>query len=394
MLQVTEMPEHNTITRVVLKNYKSIRDCDVQLGPITFLVGPNGSGKSNFLEALRFLSYGLSTSLEQSLDSRSGFRSIVHRGADDPARFSIEVFFRLGIEKHGRYLMELGGLEDGRAGITREECSVKTGSVIDWFTVQAGRVESSEGVAPLASDDKLYLVKASGLAAFEPVYRRLTGIVIYNPVPDDIRGFKPEKLYRNLDRNGSGVAEAVYRLKAFAPDRLARVTDYLRRVNSNVLDIDAVSVDANYNLRFGLDRGGGVREEFPSQSVSDGTLRALAVLVALFQSSERNPLSLIGLEEPEAGLHPAAASVLFDSLMEGSGLNQIVVTSHSPDLLDRDDIPENSVKAVAMFDGRTIIGEADEAGKTALKNRLYTTGELMRMDQLRPVGAPDCADAR
>lgn len=46
---------HNSvfIKRVVLKNYKSVAVCSVELGPLTFLVGPNGAGKSNFLDALR-----------------------------------------------------------------------------------------------------------------------------------------------------------------------------------------------------------------------------------------------------------------------------------------------------------------------------------------------------
>jgi predicted ATPase len=52
---VTEMAGPNRISRVILRNYKSIRQCDVSLGSITFLVGPNGAGKSNFVEALRFL---------------------------------------------------------------------------------------------------------------------------------------------------------------------------------------------------------------------------------------------------------------------------------------------------------------------------------------------------
>jgi predicted ATPase len=260
--------------------------------------------------------------------------------------------------------------------------------------VLRGVVTSNQGLTPAASEEKLYLVNASGLPVFEPLYRLLSSIAVYNPVPDEIRGFKSEKGYRYLDRTGSALAEAVFRLKTAAPERLSRVTEYLRKINPGVLNIDAVSVDANYNLRFELDGGTGIREEFPTQNISDGTLRALAVLVALFQKSDRYPLSLTGLEEPEAGLHPAAAGVLFDSLMEGSGFAQVVVTSHSPDLLDREDIPEDSIKAVAMCEGRTIIGGVDEAGRSALRARLYTAGELMRMDQLRPEGAPDCADAR
>jgi predicted ATPase len=278
--------------------------------------------------------------------------------------------------------------------VTREECSVQSLRGNNWFKVSRGAVASNQGLTPAASEEKLYLVNASGLAPFEPVYRVLSSIAVYNPVPDEIRGFKSEKRYRNLDRAGSALAETIFKLKTSGPERLARVREYIKRIDPSVLDIEAVSVDDNYNLRFELDRGAGLREDFSTQNISDGTLRALAVLVALFQKSDRYSLSLVGLEEPEAGLHPATAGVLFDSLMEGSRISQVIVTSHSPDLLDREDIPENSLQAVVMCEGRTIIGAADKVGKTALRRGLYTAGELMRMDQLRPEGAPDCADVR
>jgi predicted ATPase len=173
-------------------------------------------------------------------------------------------------------------------------------------------------------------------------------------------------------------------MKDAAPDRLARVYDYLQRINPNVTGVDPVSIDANFNLRFKLNRGMGHSEDFLANNISDGTLRALAVLVALFQNSDRYPLNFIGLEEPEAGLHAAAAGVLFDGLVEGSTMRQIVVTSHSPDLLDREDIPLEALKAVTMKSGCTIIGEVDQVARTALRDHLYTVGELMRTDQLRP----------
>jgi predicted ATPase len=379
---------------VVLRNYKSIQNCDVALGPLTFLVGPNSAGKSNFVEALRFLSYGLSTSLEQALDNRSGFRSILHRSVGKEACVSIRVFFRLDDGRTGSYLFEIEESPDGGVSVVREECSVQSALGTDWFKVFDGRVTSNQGLTPAASAGKLYLVNASGLAAFESVHRALSGILVYNPIPDVLRGIKPAKGTGLLNRSSDNLAETIYRLKSSAPERLARVTDYLRRISPSVLSFDTNTADANYYLRFDLEGAGEGGERFSTQNISDGTLRALAVLVALFQKGDRHPLTLIGLEEPEAGLHPAAASVLFDSLMEASQFHQVVVTSHSPDLLDREDIPEDSLKAVAMCEGRTIIGEVDEAGKAALKERLYTAGELMRMGQIRPKGAPDCADAR
>jgi predicted ATPase len=82
--------------------------------------------------------------------------------------------------------------------------------------------------------------------------------------------------------------------------------------------------------------------------VSEGTLRAIGILLALFQtSSGSNSISLVGLEEPENNLHPAAAGVLLDALLEASVTVPVIASTHSADMLDRKDLPENSLLAVA-----------------------------------------------
>jgi hypothetical protein len=93
---------------------------------------------------------------------------------------------------------------------------------------------------------------------------------------------------------------------------------------------------------------------------------------------------LIGLEEPEMALHPAAASVLLSALREASQHTQVLVTSHSPDLLDNPEIPTESLLAVENEDGVTVIGPVDSAGRSVLKERLFTPGELLRQNQLIP----------
>jgi predicted ATPase len=120
--------------------------------------------------------------------------------------------------------------------------------------------------------------------------------------------------------------------------------------------------------------------------MSDGTLRALGVLVALFQApaNAHQPYRLVGIEEPEMALHPAASGVLTDSLQDASRYSQVLVTSHSPDLLDDQSISDEAIIAVVAEHGDTKIGRLDEAGRSALQDHLYTAGELLRMDQLRP----------
>ena len=119
--------------------------------------------------------------------------------------------------------------------------------------------------------------------------------------------------------------------------------------------------------------------------MSDGTLRSLGILLALFQNegSTKSP-RLIGLEEPETGLHPAALGILLAALREASEHSQIIVTSHSPDLLDDSSIPTDSILTVDNIAGETRIAGVDEAGREVLKKQLFTPGELLRQNQLTP----------
>jgi predicted ATPase len=132
--------------------------------------------------------------------------------------------------------------------------------------------------------------------------------------------------------------------------------------------------------------GSGDPWRFPAANMSDGTLRALGILVALFQQSNGSRLRvpLVGIEEPEIALHPAAAGVLRDCLRDASRHTQVLVTSHSPDLLDDKDLDPDAILAVVADGGVTRIGPLDAVGRSTLRDHLFTAGELLRLDQLRP----------
>ncbi|MCP4658876.1 MAG: AAA family ATPase, partial [bacterium] len=91
------------ISRVRLKQYRSIAACDVALGPLTVLVGPNGSGKSNFLDALALIADALQNSLEQALRSRGGIGVVQHRSARASGPVELAVEFHLTPELRGEY---------------------------------------------------------------------------------------------------------------------------------------------------------------------------------------------------------------------------------------------------------------------------------------------------
>ena len=68
----TTSTDSRFLTRLVLKDYKSVAACDLRFGPLAVLVGPNASGKSNILDALRFVADSLRNSIEYALRDRGG----------------------------------------------------------------------------------------------------------------------------------------------------------------------------------------------------------------------------------------------------------------------------------------------------------------------------------
>ena len=73
-----------------------------------------------------------------------------------------------------------------------------------------------------------------------------------------------------------------------------------------------------------------------------------------------------------------------DVLLEASEYTQVIVTTHSADLLDRELVPVKSILPVVSVDGESKIGPLDEVGSSVLRDGTFTAGELLRIDQLHP----------
>lgn len=89
------------VTRVRIQNFKSIKACDLQLGSLAILVGPNGSGKSNFLDALRFTTDSLATTLDHALRERGGINEVRRRSGGHPNHFAIAIDLQLPSAERG-----------------------------------------------------------------------------------------------------------------------------------------------------------------------------------------------------------------------------------------------------------------------------------------------------
>ena len=381
------MKDSTFITRVILKNYKSIAACDVRLQPLTFLVGRNGAGKSNFLDALRFVADALNLDLGHAIRDRGGINDVRRRSRGHPNHFSIRLEFVLPEGLTGHYAFRIGTRPPGGYEVQTEECQIQNEQLLtpeEYFRVESGTVtDTSAEVAPAAASDRLYLVNASGLPEFRPVYDAFSRMGFYNLNPDKIRDLQAPDPRDVLLRDGSNLTSVFTKLSPIVKKNIEK---YLSAVVPGIHTVDVKGFGPKETLEFRQDVAGDThRWRFLANNMSDGTLRVLGILVALFQGDDaQKSVTLVGIEEPETALHPGAVAVLLDGLRDAANRTQIIITTHSPELLDDKHLNVNSILAVEAHDGDTVIAPVDEASRSVVQDRLFTAGELLRSNQLQP----------
>ncbi len=369
------------LTRLLLRNYKSLGNVDLELGKLAVFVGPNGSGKSNLLDALRFVSDALNVNLDYALRERGGVNEVRRRSSGRPNNFRIELLLTL---QHwsAKYAFDIKALPSYDYQVAREECKVFSlddfPSQEHYFVVERGRLSQSfPKLSAATTPQDLYLRAVSAEMGFSEVYEYLTRIAVYNPNPAAIRNLQDPDAYPILRRDGSNLPSILRQLRD-APQRLERVQEFLSKIVPGVTKVEPVILGHKETLHFFQRMDNKNDWRFYASSMSDGTLRALAVLVAAFQTA----VTVAGVEEPEVALHPGSAFVLADALIEASESRQILLTTHSPDLLDHEGLSPDALFMVGMQRGTSEVRPIPEEQKQVIRDKLFTAGELLRQRQL------------
>ena len=113
--------------------------------------------------------------------------------------------------------------------------------------------------------------------------------------------------------------------------------------------------------------------------MSEGTLRILGLLLAVYQPYRS---SVVAIEEPESSVHPAAAELVLQVLLDAAQERQVLITTHSPDILDAKELSDEQIRVVTSAHGRTAIAPMAQASRQAIREHLYTPGELLRSNEL------------
>jgi predicted ATPase len=366
---------NNRITKVTVHNYRSLGDVSVELDDLTVLVGPNGSGKSNFLDVLRFVKDALQRGLDAALiaHDRGGIGSIRRYSSKGrPYDISIRIELQIG-EQEGYFAFTLSGDESNVYRIEREEGY--SGS--EGYEIAEGHLTRSTVSHRVAVQERnLTLPLLSNLPEFTSLYDLLTRLGFYSVFPNNLRlPQRPGNPYP-LDEHGDNLSAVLRQITKENAAWQGDLNRSLARIIPSLQDTNTITIQqVGSYLVVRLNHADG--SSFDLALESDGTLRVLGLLTALYQSPA---LPLIGIEEPELYIHPHALAVLNDVLLEASHRSQIILTTHSPDMISR--FPADSLRIVELDQGVTQIGRVREDQRQIIHDQLFSGGDLLRMGEL------------
>ena len=385
------------LERLILRGFRSFRAEAVTFENPLFLVGQNGSGKSNLTDAFAFLAEAMRSPLEAVVESRGGFSVVAHKrfGRGRPANLGMAVELknlRPGTSRV-RYGFELRAKgAGGDFEVVRERCAIEEdgGSLSQFDRTKASRgserwESNVEGLVPVAAPNHLALPLVGGHERFRAVHAFLSEMQVCRIEPAALRSLQdPESgvRLRADGRNSASVLREIQRRTASNGDAMQEL---LETAVPGTVGFRAKRLGPKLTIEFTQSRGEASPVRFHAANMSDGTLRLLGLLLAVFQHPAP---TLLAIEEPEITMHPGAVGAILDVLRWAVGSMQVVVTTHSPDVLDAKWIEDRHLRVVHAEDGLTRVTGVSAATRQALAEHLMGAGELLRANALRASTEP------
>lgn len=373
------------VLKVILKRFRSFPAATLHFDNPLFLVGRNGSGKSNFADVFTFVSEAMASPLQAVFDRRGGIASVRNRSSGQSFPPNLALAFEFGpvngIEG-GRFAFEVKALPNYGYRIVHEQCLVRKQGGHRWWFDRTDRWSSNvEGLTPALEPSALALPLVGGDERFAPIFRILGAMRAYSIEPSKLREMQDPDSGVALRPDGSNAASVLQELLR-GEGAAANKADINRILESIVPATRSVSPKKHGNklsMSFAQEWGDKKKLTFDAFNMSDGTLRSLGLIMAVFQKPSP---SILVIEEPEATIHPGALGAVLDLLRRAAKSMQVLVTTHSPELLDARWITDANLRIVAWQEGASHLLPPSEATRAAMREHLMGAGELLRSNAL------------
>jgi predicted ATPase len=366
------------IKRIRIQNFRSLVNVTVDLDPLTVLIGRSGTGKSNFVQAIRLLRDSLNAR-NFNLDALGGPQRVWHVDHQkEPLDYTIQ-FSIAGIGESFKY-----SIRCSPSGQILDE-SLELGDK-PLFHQAAGKWTHPPGVVPTPQPNGIMLGAIPGLQESTFAYVALrSGIGCYD-FPGDVltgQGNQRHPADQGFADQGDNYLLVADRILSDLSKARSwnQIANSMRAVNRTArsLTLNAPNMD---RLDIGYQLNGRLLT-FDVRQESEGLRRYLAHVLAMYQNPSKQTLLF---EHPESGLHPGALESLAHEFMAcpRDGRGQVILTTHSPQLLDY--FPLESLRVVDVENLETRIGPVAPEQMESLREHLLQPGELLTVDPARLPG--------
>lgn len=375
------------ITKIIIKRFRSFPTATLSFDNPLFVLGRNGSGKSNLADAFSFVAEAMVSPLQAVFDRRGGIATVRNRSSGKSAPPNIGLAFEFGpingIEG-GRFAFEVKALPNYGFQIVREQCLVRKRDGSRWWFDRTDSWRSNaSGLTPALESSALALPLVGGDERFAPIFRVLGAMRVYSIEPAKLREMQDPDSGVSLKPDGSNAASVLQEL--LRGEGASATKEEVNRILESIVPATKAVLPKKHgnklSMSFSQEWGSGKKLAFDAFNMSDGTLRSLGLIMSVFQKPSP---SLLVIEEPEATIHPGALGAIMDLIRKASKTMQVVVTTHSPDLLDAKWITDKNIRIVSWDEGASHLLLPSEATREAMRQHLMGAGELLRSNALHP----------
>ncbi|MDR0674094.1 MAG: AAA family ATPase [Zoogloeaceae bacterium] len=354
--------DSDQISRLVLKGYKSIAECELALGRLNVLIGANGAGKSNFIGFFRLIKRILDGQLQTTVGNAGGPDAMLHFGRKKTEELHAELYFG-----NNGYRFTLRPTQNNRMMFQQEALwwnmrgnwHPATGHFETVYKEKKHHGTIWEYVVPAMHSWRLYHFHDTSVSA---LVKQVHNINDNEYLRDDARNLAAFllRLKHRHEEHYQRVVKAIRLVAPFFGDF------HLRPTVGNPEKIQLEWTEA------------GEDEPFTASALSDGTLRFICLATVLLQPEDIMPKAVL-IDEPELGLHPFAISVLAGVMKSVSQRHQLIVSTQSVELVN--EFEAEDLIVVDKQGGASMFKRPDSA---ALSEWLadYALGELWKKNLL------------
>ena len=357
-----------TLEKLIIQNFKSIRDQTLALGRLNVFIGGNGAGKSNLIEVFKFLRELMSERLGEYTAKKGGADALLHFGRKKSPAMFLKLLFGEGDNAHSYELGLMGTLDDTLM-ISHEQAYDHGRDKFD----QPHPWQASS----ISRESKL---KQDNRPCTRQVVHDLENCRVYHfhDTSDTaaVKGTCDVEDNRFLRPQADNLAAFLYWMQQKQPDHFQNISDTIRQIAPFFAEFRLEPSKLNES-KIRLEwRERSSDAYFNASSLSDGTLRFCCLATLLLQPDLP---AVILLDEPELGLHPAAVNLLAGLLESASTRTQVIVATQSVTLVNQ--LTPESVWTVDREDGQSVFRHLSGADMSGWLEG-YSLGELWEKNLL------------